>query len=327
MLSVALLFLAPIPAAEAAGNITHDTVPAAVTADDGAKVVRQSWIDSRTLDLTIQSPALGTNNAMVRLLLPQGWQQDSGQSWPTLWLLHGCCDSQDYQAWTHYTDVEQFTADKPVIVVMPTGGAIGMYSNWWNYGLFGVPAWETFHMTELTQIMQRGYGVGNRMSIAGLSMGGYGAVEYAARYPGRFGAAASFSGAVDVLQPGIPYITEANMIAQGFPIWGVLWGDPFAQHNLWVAHDPVDNLSGLLGTRLYIASGNGQNGPLDPNPNIVGGLLETAALSNSQEVAAIFQQAGLTVTTDFYGAGTHSWPYWERDLHDAWPTLAAGMGL
>ena len=29
---------------------------------------------------------------------------------------------------------------------------------------------------------------------------------------------------------------------------------------------------------------------------------------------------------DFYGPGTHSWPYWQRDLHHAWPLLQHALG-
>jgi S-formylglutathione hydrolase FrmB len=29
----------------------------------------------------------------------------------------------------------------------------------------------------------------------------------------------------------------------------------------------------------------------------------------------------IPVTVDVYGAGTHTWPYWERGLHEAMPLL------
>jgi len=29
---------------------------------------------------------------------------------------------------------------------------------------------------------------------------------------------------------------------------------------------------------------------------------------------------------DFYGPGTHDWPYWQRDLHHAWPLLQHALG-
>jgi hypothetical protein len=56
------------------------------------------------------------------------------------------------------------------------------------------PGWETFHLTELRQILERGLGAGGQRAIAGLSMGGFGAMSYAGRRPDLFRAAAAFSG-------------------------------------------------------------------------------------------------------------------------------------
>lgn len=301
---------------------------APVRAGNGATVVEQTWVGERMLDLTIQSPSLG-RTASVRLLVPDGWEQGAGQSWPTLWLLHGCCDAAEYKSWTAYTDVEQFTADKPVLVVMPSGGKIGMYSDWWNYGLPLPPDWESFHMSEVWQILHRGYGAGRQHAIAGLSMGGYGAMEYSTRYPDRFGAAAAYSAALDVLAPGIPQVTQMNMIAQGFFIWGMLWGNPWSNRDRWRAHNPTDKVDKLRGMELYVSAGNGELGPLDgpDTPAIAGALLEGLALENSKRFTAELERAGIPVTTDYYGPGTHTWPYWERSLHRSWPTLANGMGL
>jgi S-formylglutathione hydrolase FrmB len=41
----------------------------------------------------------------------------------------------------------------------------------------------------------------------------------------------------------------------------------------------------------------------------------------NQVTAARFQEVGVALTTDFYGAGTHTWPYWERELHRSLPML------
>jgi hypothetical protein len=30
---------------------------------------------------------------------------------------------------------------------------------------------------------------------------------------------------------------------------------------------------------------------------------------------------------DLYGAGTHNWVYWQRELHAAWPLIAGGLGI
>src|SRR5690606_8619760 len=116
--------------------------------------------DGRTLDLAIRSPVLN-EVGRARLLLPRGWSPTAARTWPTLWLLHGGPPSaggpSGHAAWTAHTAVERLTADLDVLVVMPDGGRCGDHADWWNYGRGGPPRWETFHLIELRQILQRGY--------------------------------------------------------------------------------------------------------------------------------------------------------------------------
>ncbi|NKZ06931.1 hypothetical protein HGB48_24795 [Actinomadura latina] len=72
-------------------------------------------------------------------------------------------------------------------------------TDWWNRGGGGAPKWETFHLAELRQILERGYRAGPDRAVAGSSTGGLGALAYAARHRGLFRAAASFSGPVHTL--------------------------------------------------------------------------------------------------------------------------------
>ncbi|GAA5007335.1 hypothetical protein GCM10023317_42480 [Actinopolymorpha pittospori] len=134
----------------------------------GARVIEEEWIAPRQLDLTIASPALG-GPAKVRLLTPDGWEQRRpGQHWPVLFLLHGCCG--DYTSWTSLTDVASITELRDVLVVMPEAGDVGFYSDWWNAGTGGSPAWEEFHLTEVRRILERDYGAGaprGRRSVDG----------------------------------------------------------------------------------------------------------------------------------------------------------------
>ncbi|MFD1044750.1 alpha/beta hydrolase-fold protein, partial [Kibdelosporangium lantanae] len=99
---------------------------------------------------------------------PNDWRRFPHRSWPTLYLLHGCCDgTTGYQSWTTKTDVEAFTARANVLIVMPDGGTGGFYSDW----LTG-PKWETFHLTELRQILERQYHSGPQRVVAGLLLRG-----------------------------------------------------------------------------------------------------------------------------------------------------------
>ncbi|MEQ0559787.1 alpha/beta hydrolase family protein [Amycolatopsis sp. NEAU-NG30] len=319
---IALLALSVVLLVAGGGVTAAHAAP--VAADDGAKVVAETWLDARTVDLKIDSPALGTTG-MVRLLVPPGWASQPARTWPVLFLLHGCCEPVDYRSWDQFTDVKAFTAAKDTLVVMPTGGPAGMYTKWWNFGLKDTPDWDTFHTAEVRQIVERGYRGGTRRAVAGLSIGGYGAMAYAFKHPGMFGAAASYSGVPNTLYPGIPIWIIGILARAGIYNYLQLWGDSFGMRPLWSANNPYDHADQLRGTALYVSCGNGQTGPLDPPGQ--SDVLEPSALLSSSSFTDRLRAAGIPVTVDYYGPGTHSWPYWQRALHNSWPVLAGALGL
>ncbi|MEV0697921.1 alpha/beta hydrolase family protein [Saccharopolyspora sp. NPDC050389] len=295
------------------------------TADDGARVISETQVDDRTIDLVIDSPALGTT-ASVRLLLPANYTSQPTRLFPQLWLLHGCCSDQDnppspdYLGWAANTDVAQFTADKDVMVIMPSGGQAGFYSAWQA----GKPDWDTFHTVEVRQIVERNYRAGQTRAVAGLSIGGYGAMAYAFRHEGMFRAAASYSGLPNTLAPGVAQWIQGILVREGFGPFD-LWGSDRWNHDVWSASNPFDHLEDLRGTALYVSAGNGRQGPLDPLTS--GDPIEMTALVSSRTFTDMLWLHGIPVTVNYYGNETHGWQYWERELHTSWPFLATGLGL
>ncbi|ONI80080.1 hypothetical protein ALI22I_42370 [Saccharothrix sp. ALI-22-I] len=313
------------PLAVVAALVVSIVVPAppavAVVADNGATVVKQTRLDDRTYDLTINSPAIG-GNVPVRLLTPPGWSPTATRTWPVLFLLQGCGD--DYTSWTRETDVEQLSASSDVLIAMPDGGRAGWYSDWWNGGRGGTPGWETFHMTELVQLLERGYRAGTSRAIAGLSAGGTGAFKYAAKRPGYFKAAASYSGILSTQFVGVPQYVGATVLREGMSA-DALWGDDDFQASVWRANNPKELASGLRGTSLYMSYGNGFTGPLDPgfdydaNERIVG--------NTSPDFVLRMRLLNIPITVNAYGDGTHTWPYWQRELRRSWPQLMTALGV
>ena len=284
-------------------------------ADDGARVVKVQELGARMRDLTIESPSVGT--VMVRLLVPSTFADQPTARFPALYLLHGA--GGGYTDWTLNTDVEALTRPTNLLVVMPAGstsGIEGWYTDWETPGKLGQQNWETFHLTELRQLLERNYQAGDVRTVAGNSMGGYGAVAYAGRHPGLFTAAASFSGALD-MKSETEHLNDPNYLAR--------WGDPVVDAANWAAHDPMVLVPALRGTALYLSFGNGLPGPLDPGRVDVDKLEAWVDAGNELFVAAV-QQAGIPATVDAYGPGTHSWPYWERELHTALPMLSGAAG-
>ena len=291
-------------------------------ASRSARVVAVQTLGPRVRDLTIDSPALG-RRAKVRLLLPRRFEAEPHRRWPVLWLLHGCCDT--YQSWTRSTDVEGLAALAGVLVVMPEAGQAGFYSDWYNRGRGGPPGWETFHLTELRQLLERDWRAGDRCVVAGISMGGLGAMAYAARHPGTFRAAASYSRLLHTRYQGgpVPGPGFVQNLVRGFGADPrALWGDPQRQADVWAAHDPYDLAPRLRGVDLFVSVGNGQPGPLDgPATTEQARRIEQAVQPQNLAFVERLHQLGIPVQFDAYGAGTHDWPYWQRELHRSLPLL------
>ncbi|WP_399892055.1 alpha/beta hydrolase [Streptomyces sp. BBFR51] len=319
VLALLLAVLTPTaPAALAAGN-PHAARP-------GAEVVAVTQVADRQVDLSVRSAALGGRTVDVRLLTPDGWNPHDRrhrQHWPTLWLLHGCCG--DYTSWTSMTDVAEIADLRDVLVVMPEAGWNGWYSDWWNHGKGGDPAWETFHTKELRRLLERDWGAGSDRVVAGLSMGGQGALSYAARHPGMFKATAAYSGSAHPLLND----ESVNRIMGFFAGQDTdplrVWGDPVAQRRIWESHDPFHLAKRLRSIPVYLSCGDGTTGPLDP-PGTTSALEADFNRQNHALADELRRVGARHVTTNFYGPGTHGWAYWERELHASLPMLLGALG-
>jgi S-formylglutathione hydrolase FrmB len=285
--------------------------PAAV---ERAAVVREQNLGGRLLDLTVASPAVG-GHVKVRLMTPVGWSSGSARRWPVLYLLHGCCD--DYRAWTRSTAIGRMAPLRNVLVVMPDAGPVGFYSDWVDG-----PAWERFHLGELRELLERDYGAGPRRAIAGLSMGGLGALVYAARDPRLFRAAASFSG---LLHPLGDTRLIRGLMGEHASEPDAIWGDPERDRDVWARHDPAELAPRLAGIPLFVSSGDGRPGPLDP-PGATADPIERSVYGETRAFLARARAARLDVHADLYGPGTHGWRYWQRELLRALPLLLGPLG-
>ncbi len=110
-----------------------------------------------------------------------------------LYLLHGYSD--DHSIWMRRTSVERYAANHNLAVIMPAVNH-SFYCN----EVYGEKYWD-YVSDELPRTMHRFLRLSDRPEdtyVAGLSMGGYGAMRLALTYPEHFAGAASFSGAVDL---------------------------------------------------------------------------------------------------------------------------------
>lgn len=319
---------APTAAAEppsgAAG--TADAISVVSTNDDGDRIVRYR----------VTTPSLAksaTTTLRVNVVLPSGYRHDS-RRYPVLYALPGTSNLAD--VWLTNIDTVDLTAGLPLIIVIPDGtydaDGGGFYTNWVDQKTSrGVADWETFHTAELVSWIDENFRtVPNRSgrAIVGISQGGFGSMSYAARHPDLFGAAASFSGAVDI------YYGAACRLGATLLIGGIMtglnqvqpfapFGDPVTNAANWKAHDPGTQVKQLANTDVEIFTSSGKPGQSDlSDPAVLGTVAMEAILHKSnlcfQQAA---QAAGVPIGWHSYPVGTHAWGYANRSLSDYLPLL------
>lgn len=278
---------------------------------EGLRLTASVPLSARMTELTFTTPALA-DPVRVRVLVPREAAANPGARYPTLYLLHG--SGGDERAWTQL-DAEQLTEGLGVVVVIPDGGTNGWYTDWPGGAQ---PQWERFHVDQLIPwidaheptIAARG-----KRAIAGFSMGGFGAMSYAARHPDLFVAASSFSGALDL---GTPHGGAAALL--GVEPWGP-WSGPEIR---WRGHNPVDLAGNLRGMALSLSTGDGRaGGPLGG-----GGAddrIEPLIHAESAAFAARTAALGIARTYVDYGAGGHTGEYFKRSLQQALPGLMEAL--
>jgi S-formylglutathione hydrolase FrmB len=290
--------------------------------------------------LTLSSPALG-GATHVYVLLPKQHTTASRRRFHVLYLLHGASD--DYRSWVQNGAqqlIERATrkTHEPFITVMPDAGYFGFYTDWYGTDVDqseGVaPAWSTYDIHELIPLIDSRYRTVARRggrAVAGFSMGGFGATSLAARDPGLFSVVGTFSGIVDtdLDSPTFNLLVDGlSPTFTGTPPDLCVFGDPLTHQIGWEASDPAYLAPDLKRTGLYVTTGNGVPGPLDSTaPADLPYTTERAAIEalisvTNQGFLKSLNAAQVTHTTDLYGAGTHTWAYWQRDLSRFVPFLA-----
>ena len=237
------------------------------------------------------SEVLGLSTSMT-VLLPQGGAGQIGMAGrareggaPVLYLLHGLSD--DDTTWTRRTSLERYVAPLGLAVVMPQ-----VHRSFYADEVRGGRYW-TFLSEELPHLVAGFFAVSQAREdtfVAGLSMGGYGALKWALRQPERFAAAASLSGALDA----------ASLAARRPDDLRRVLGDDLAVP----AEDDV----------LRLVSAAGAAGADLPALSVCCGT-EDPLLEDNRAFVRAAEGAGVPVRTDF-GPGEHDWAYWDARIQD-----------
>jgi putative tributyrin esterase len=131
------------------------------------------------------------------VLLPIDYQQPAAKTkrYPVVYLLHGL--TGHYTNWVEKTQLANYSAAYDFIIVTPEG------NDGWYTDSATVPSdkYESYILQELIPDVEKRFRAGSKRedrAIAGLSMGGYGAIKFGLKHPEKFAFAASLSGAFSV---------------------------------------------------------------------------------------------------------------------------------
>lgn len=138
----------------------------------------------------------------VYVTIPDGITAEQKKDMPVVYLLHGLSDNAS--GWMRLTSVERYAREKGVAVIMPEVQR-SFYTDM-KYGL----KYFQFITKDLKKFAENFFSLPtdrDHSYIAGLSMGGYGALKAALRCPEEYTACAGFSSAV-----GVQEYLDKNML-------------------------------------------------------------------------------------------------------------------
>jgi putative tributyrin esterase len=241
----------------------------------------------RVRDGAFHSAALD-REMKYRILLPCLYRA-GGRRFPVLYLLHGLYG--DYLNWDTRTNLESYAEKYELIVVMPDAG-----DSWYtNSATDPRDKFEDYIAKDLVAEIDgkfRTLRSRNKRAIAGLSMGGYGALKIALRYHVDFAFAGSLSGALDA--PQDLGNKKPEFRAQLVRVFGPPGSAVRADNNVFsLLHNAPKDLP-----HFYLACGT-----------------EDDFLQVNRDFATQLSSRGASYEYD-ETAGGHAWDYWDRSVQD-----------
>jgi len=247
------------------------------------------------LECRFFSESLGLSCSM-NVVLPQATRGQigmkgrvRGKKHPVLVLLHGMSD--DHTIWARRTSIERYAADLGLAVIMPAANLS------WYQDMASGPKYATFFKEELLEVARGFFPLSDRRQdtfIAGLSMGGYGALYLALSQPERYAAAASLSGAVDaanLAEGRAGYLSEVMQSA-----FGDLTKIGGGRSDLFAISRKLAR-SGTKVPAIYSCCG-----------------MEDYLLPGNRRFAAHAAKLKLPFTYEEHDGFGHSWDYWDQQI-------------
>lgn len=239
-------------------------------------------------DVTFKSESLG-REMHFRIILPAD-HDSAARRYPVLYLLHGL--TGHYVDWESRTHLDDYVAGLPLIVAMPEGD-----DSWYtNSATNPQEKWEDYIVKDFIPYVDshfRTIQTRHARAIAGLSMGGYGAMKLALKYPGMFVFAGSMSGALNVANDTHPF-NVATFNEQVEKIYGPMGSSTHAENDPFALAAKVKDPSSL--PYLWLACGT-EDHLVETNHEFINLLVK-------QKIPHFYEES----------AGAHTWKFWDEHL-------------
>jgi putative tributyrin esterase len=219
---------------------------------------------------------------------------------PVLWLLHGASD--DHTIWQRRTSIERYVAPLGLAVIMPSV-ELSFYSNM-EHGF----RYFDFVTQELPEICRGFFHLSDRREdtyVAGLSMGGYGALKMALSFPDRYAAAGCLSAGNFFVGPAPAGEDRRDPKSPMNDVPGIVFGLPGRS---------LFDLPELLGSEhdlFHLAERATASG--SPMPRIFHACgTEDFLVENARRTRDYFGGFEREIDYEYHeGPGAHGWDFWD----------------
>lgn len=289
-----------------------------------------------------ESSALGVRKHAV-VYLPPSYGTDTTRRYPVVYYLHGLSGTE--RDWLSKASIDVaadslFARGTPEMIIVLPDGDDGWYTTWttqWPYRTCADTIqtevaerycvqrqrYDEYIARDLVRFVDSKYRTINdpgRRGIGGLSMGGYGAISIALRYPDVFGAAVSHSGVVSPMYVGpkpfrepVKYATTAEEIRATTGFWAryqMYWGTNIAR---WREADPA-----------HIAEALRQRGGRAPAIYFDCGV-DDAYIEQNRALHSELTRLQITHTYQEFPGG-HTWRYWSTHVRESVAWMGRRVG-
>ena len=263
---------------------TRFSVVAAVTLFLSSSLSANSRIETVQFKSKLLNATLPYN-----VILPTDYNTARSTRYPVLYLLHGL--TGHYTDWVSRTNISNYATQYRIIIVTPEGN-----DSWYT------DKYETYILQELIPDVQQRYRTIEARygrAIAGLSMGGYGAIKFGLKSPHTFAFAASMSGAFAITR-----FSEKEVPASWRESLGGVFGPVGSETRK--ANDLFEIIGKLPPERIHSLPYFYFDCGTEDSPLIFPSNRELAVLMFEKKIPHEYREL----------PGDHSWVYWDRQVQE-----------